>query len=422
MTITRQFWVVAHRWAGLTIALFLTIAGFTGIFLAFMDDLEGVIAPELHRVEARADRSPLDPLAVRQAVLSAHPGAVINYAPLNVVPGHSMSFSLDRIDPKTGVTQPWSEDWDELFVDPYSRRTLGHRTWGAISEGRVNLMPFVYRLHYSLALGDYGMLAFGIAALIWTIDSFVGFYLTFPVRVLRKGKPVSANAAGWRQRWKPSWFVRWRSSAYKINFDLHRAGGLWIWPMLLVFSWSSVAFNLTQVYTPVMKLFGAVDTEAGIAPLAKPRTAPRLDFEAARTRGRELARTEMARLGLAVEGEDSLYHEPGAGVYAYRFTSTRDFTNEGGRSTVIFDSKSGALRKIDLPSGQNGANTFTNWIMALHMALVFGLPYRICVSLIGALVTMLSVTGVVIWTKKRSARIGRTSRLPSRHSNTVPAE
>ena len=56
------------------------------------------------------------------------------------------------------------------------------------------------------------------------------------------------------------------------------------------------------------------------------------------------------------------------------------------------------------------------------MGMVFGLPYRIAVSLIGALVTMLSVTGVVIWMKKRSGRIGRKARLPSQRARLQPVE
>lgn len=41
-------------------------------------------------------------------------------------------------------------------------------------------MPFVYRLHYSLALDTIGTYAFGIIALLWTLDCFIGAYLTLP--------------------------------------------------------------------------------------------------------------------------------------------------------------------------------------------------------------------------------------------------
>lgn len=408
----RQFWVIAHRWAGLTIALFLAVAGFTGIFLAFDDELEGLISPRLFHVSAPYEGARLlAATELRRRVLARYPGGIIDRTPLHFEPGRSVSFYVERIDPQSHDQVAWSRDWDQLFVDPYTGRELGRRKWGDIGQGAVNLMPFVYRLHYSLALGLYGSLAFGIAALIWTFDSFVGFYLTLPVSIRRKvgAAPAGGSIAlgNWGRRWQPSWLVRWGSSPYKINFDLHRAGGLWIWPLLLVFAWSGVAFNLTPVYVPVMKMFGASDIREQLVPLPMARFHPKLDFGAAVQTGRRLAAREMARhhIPISDDGDSALYHMPAAGIYIYRFTSTRDFTKDGGQTGIAFDSDTGALRGVELPQGANGANTFTNWIMALHMAEVWGLPYRIAVSLIGALVTMLSVTGVIIWMKKRSGRV-----------------
>ena len=124
-----------------------------------------------------------------------------------------------------------------LFLDPWSGEELGRRRPGDLSQGLINLMPFLLELHYTLALGGTGFQILGIVALVWTIDCFIGFYLTLPV----------STGAFWR-RWKPSWLVKWRAGAYRLNFDLHRAGGLWVWAMLLIFAWSSVMFNLRSVY------------------------------------------------------------------------------------------------------------------------------------------------------------------------------
>lgn len=40
----------------------------------------------------------------------------------------------------------------------------------------------------------------------------------------------------------------------------------------------------------------------------------------------------------------------------------------------------------------------------LHSGCILGLPGRILVSIMGLLVAMLSLTGIVIWLKKRAAR------------------
>jgi uncharacterized iron-regulated membrane protein len=56
------------------------------------------------------------------------------------------------------------------------------------------------------------------------------------------------------------------------------------------------------------------------------------------------------------------------------------------------------------PPGSSAATPSPDWLIALHDANVFGLPYRIFVSALGLVIAMLSVTGVYIWWKKRKAR------------------
>ena len=47
---------------------------------------------------------------------------------------------------------------------------------------------------------------------------------------------------------------------------------------------------------------------------------------------------------------------------------------------------------------------------------VFGLPYRIFVCILGLVITMLSLTGVYIWWKKRVARAKQSARLTAQAS------
>ena len=75
-----------------------------------------------------------------------------------------------------------------------------------------------------------------------------------------------------------------------------------------------------------------------------------------------------------------------------------------------FDAVTGAFEDTNIPQLQRSGNVVTDWLDALHMASVFGLPYRIFVCVLGLLITMLSVTGVYIWWKKRKARLRGSSR------------
>ena len=78
---------------------------------------------------------------------------------------------------------------------------------------------------------------------------------------------------------------------------------------------------------------------------------------------------------------------------------------------INFDADTGELISFEAPTGEHSGNTVTNWLRALHMADVFGLPYRIFVCVLGLIITMLSVTGVYIWWKKRCARV-KSRRVP----------
>lgn len=406
---TRQLWVVIHRWAGLTLALFLAVAGVTGILLPWEDDLEAMTAPHLLRaappVAGAAIRSV--PAMVDRA-LARHPGMQVSYLPLTVDPGKTLRLRVVWADPAK------APDWDELFIDPYTGAELGHRRWGDITQGISNLMPMLYRLHYTLLLDQTGTLVMGVAALVWVLDCLVGFYLTWPMGRSR------ASGPGWLARWRPSWAVRWRASSYKVNFDLHRAGGLWIWPILLVFAVSSVSLNLPVVYTPVIQALGARDAGAVFAApmLPAPRLHPRLDLAGAERRGQELARQQAALAGVALRpsGLRWLWHAPAQGVYIYGFTTQGDVSDTGGESRLSFDSDSGRLIAVQLAETAPLASRATDWIVAMHVANVWGLGWRIVVSVIGAMVTMLSVTGIVIWTRKRSARLYHRRRHPEQRA------
>ena len=420
--ITRQFWVVAHRWAGLTMALFLIVAGATGIVLPWQEPLTlAICGAPCAATPSRAGATPLDGITLTERVEQQTGGAVL-YAPLTVAPDHA---AMVFVSPRAG--QP-PLGFDEVWADPYTGAVRLRTTFGALSDGVHNIVPFLYRVHYSLALGQWGIVAFGAAALVWAIDCFVGFYLTLPVRrsaAVRALSPRVAVRQGWWARWLPAWTIRRRTRGYKLNFDLHRAGGLWLWPLLLVFAWSGFGLNLPAVRAPVMQALGASPAFAP-APLAKPLDTPPLDRRAAQRTGRALAEAEGTRRGFTVARDGYLYYDAAAGLYTYSARTSADPSDEDATTRVWLDARDGRLVRFEGPTGRTGTDAAMRWFDMLHMAEVFGLPYRIFVSVAGAAVVMLSVTGIVIWMKKRSARILGHRRTPRRVAaaglTAVPAE
>jgi uncharacterized iron-regulated membrane protein len=388
----RGWLVVAHRLAGLTLAAFLVVAGLTGSLLVWNTELDAALNPHWLRATASdTSAQPMDALVLRDLVQARHPHALAMRVPLAQEPGHALVFLLRPLPGKAPLEN------DQVFVDPYSGQILGERRWGDITQTWRNLMPFLYRLHYSLALGEVGTWLLGLVSLLWMLDSIVGFALTLPASAKSTQRPWLGR---WARAWKLEMHSRWRAT-----FDLHRAGGLWLWPVLFVLAWSSFALNLPQWHDPLLRTFSMQQPGTGDSPRrAQPLWQPALDWKAAHLRAQALMQEQATLRGFSVSAESSLAYDPLRGLYRYDVRSSLDIKDSGGSTRLFLDGDSGSLVATWFPTGAAAADTLITWISNLHMASVGGAAYKMAITLAGAGVAMLSVTGVLIWLRKRRAR------------------
>ena len=77
-----------------------------------------------------------------------------------------------------------------------------------------------------------------------------------------------------------------------------------------------------------------------------------------------------------------------------------------------------------MPWQGTAADIFVQAQFPLHSGRILGLPGRILISLMGLVVAALSVTGVVIWARKRRARLAAARReaRPACATSAQPAE
>lgn len=404
MSLLRRLCIILHRYVGLMLAVFLSVAGLTGSLLVFYHELDAALNPALMQIDPRFDTlEPLDPLTLRERLETEH-HVRVNYVSLDMNPGQAIRFWAEPVYEDRSRDDKSADD--EYFVDPYTGNVFGSRKWGDISQGIKNLMPFLYKLHFSLALGEVGSYLFGVVALLWTLDCFVGAYLTFPPP--RKQNSDSQYSSTWISLWGKSWLVK-TGSLYKLTFTWHRASGLWLWGLLFVFAWSAVGLNLNQVYRPVMQaMFGMKDQVwQGLPDLNAPRHDTKLTWQAALLRGRHLMASESRKRDFEIFQETTLSYDAAKGLFRYRVRSSRDVTDHWGATTVWFDGNTGAFVAFEAATGQDVGQTITAWFRALHFATVGGLAYRITVSIVGVLTALLSISGVYIWWVKRRARTRR---------------
>ncbi|RZL63124.1 MAG: PepSY domain-containing protein [Variovorax sp.] len=408
----REFWTRIHRWLGLVTALFLIVSGLTGAVISWDHEIDGWLNRELYDTTARGPFRP--PLELAAAVEAHDPRARVAYLPLGFEEGHAAGYFVQpRIDPATGG--PFKLGYNQVFVDPVTAQVRGQRDSTAISLKPETLMPFLRKLHYMLHVpamwgtDRIGWWIMGTVALVWLIDSFVGFYLTTPRRLRTRKKDAPAQhrkPATWWSRWMPSWTLRWRAGGYKLNFDLHRAGGLWMWPLIIVIAFTSFSLNLyKEVFYPVLSLVSKTTPgPSALVPLAPlgTRIEPALGFGETIA----LAQAEAQRRGWTTPLGGIFYNQRG-GFYNVSFFdhATHDDSDGMGLSNLYIDGRDGHVISSNQPWHGTAADVFAQLQLPLHGGRILGLPGRILMSLMGLLVAMLSITGIVIWARKRRARV-----------------
>lgn len=386
----RQF-VRLHRWFGVATALFLFVAGLTGAIIAWDHELDAALNPSFFK--AHTEGPGLSGLELARRVEAADPRLQVTYLPLEAEPGHTLQMMvLPRIDPAT--RQPYPLDFTQIAVDPATGEIQGRREWGAVSLARLNLIPFIYKLHYTLQLPftggiDIGTWLMGIVGIVWLLDSVIALWLSFP----------SFKA------WRKSFAFRFGRGGYALTFDLHRSGGVWIWGLLVIVALTSVSMNLSSpVVRPIVSLFSTFTPDPINNPeiLRAPQPGdPVLSRERIVQLAEQAGRAQNLKVGPGGIYYAEFLHAYGVGFYA----TGNDHGDLGlGNPWMYWDAATGKLLGKQIPGKGTAADIFVQVQFPLHSGRILGLGGRILISAVGIAVAVLSATGLLIWLKKLNAR------------------
>ena len=387
----RQILTLIHRWAGLFLAVFLFISGMTGAIISWDHELDEWLNPQLFKRQSQGD--PLPPLALADQMEEADPRILITWLPLSLEQNDNLGLGVTgRIDPNTG--KAFELGFNQIALDPVNGEIRGSRMWGEISLSRENFVPFLYKLHYSMHIPDVfdieiGILFMGILAIVWCIDCFIALWISFP------------NLQAWRK----SFAFRWRQGNYKLNFDVHRSGGVWIWCLLLLLAVTAVSMNLRlEVARPIVSFFSQLTPDPFEMREHNPHNEPTEPI---------IGRHEIIQLA-SIEAKKrnwdtplgALFYNPEYGIYGVTFHEPgQDHTEFGlGNPWLYFDGQNGSYLGDKIPGSGSAGDVFLDAQFPLHSGRILGLPGRIMVSILGLLVATLSVTGIIIWLRKRWAQ------------------
>lgn len=376
----RGVFLVLHRYMGLALASFLTVSGLTGSVIAFNHELDEMLNPALFSTPGMGPA--LAPDRLRAIAEATKPDVRVIYLPVDLRAGDAAVLGAAG-RPGSGL----EDDYVELFLDPTDGALLGERIWGACCFQPRQLLPFLYRIHDTLLLPEsWGMLLLGVVAIFWCLDCLVGLCLTLP-----RGRPRL-------RRWLAFWTLKPRAGPYRRLLDQHRAGALWFWVLLLIMASSGLSLTLyNQVFRPLVALIADLSPDPWDEAASRDGPGAPIGFaEALRIAAEQGRARSWSTIPIGV------YHAAEHHAYAVFFSDPGTEHKAGlGGEGLYLDDRTGALLFADIPGSGTAGDIFLEAQLPLHSGMIAGLPGRIAVSVTGLAVAGLSVTGVMIWARKR---------------------
>jgi len=359
-----------HRWFGLAAALWLLLMALTGSAIVFHDELDRGLNPDLYRVPADGAGA-ASVAVVLDGAGRMVPGFSPRFIDLPNQTGDSVRVmgSLHRPD-----TDPESA---EVFVDPRDGTVLGWRRVEAASLDRRHLMNLLYGLHLDLMLGPAMAWFLGLVALFWILDHGVAAILAFPALA----------------KWMASFTVTGRPPGLRWLFNLHRAAGLWLFPVTLVLAVTSLSLAWHEEVRHAARLLVPVSERLHYGFPDQPAEPPTVGIDAA------LAIARAATGGAA----DSVLLLPGKGAYGIRSFDGRDMDGYGRLWTYV-SMGDGRILGQRHDRGEGPGDAFFAWQYPLHSGKGLGLPGRLLVLAGGLSTAALCITGVWLWWKRRPRR------------------
>lgn len=381
----RKIFVWVHRYLGLVMLAFIMLAAITGSLISFDKEIDRWLNDDWMVVKPAGQ-----PLAMDVLVENAKQGqsnATVSFVKMDKEPQYAYQISVNTPSQNHGggLHLPQGLKREHVFVNQYTGAVLGKRVTDEFSLDKRHLMPTLNKLHFSLYLKELGLWIMGVVAVAWLLDHFWAVYLSFPSL----------------KNWKNSFKFRLNRGRYKLNFDLHRSGSMWLLPILLMLSLSSVYLNFNGPFKQVVSWFAAV-TPSEVTHSNhqghKPPPPPALAI------GAWQQAYDTAQKTFVQQKITGLLYQPQKAEMAAFVTSEQDITAENGMTRLYIDLSSMQVKKITTRADETRADTFMAWLFPLHNGRAFGWVGQAIICLAGLIITVICLTGYWIYVRKGKAK------------------
>lgn len=358
----RRLWLDVHLWIGVGLLIAIIPLSTSGAILVWKDGLERLTHPERYAVSGPDVRQA--PSIYVQAAETAFKGQA--------------DFTQLRLPEKAGdpvvvVARLKEEDASggrlrnlNVWIDPPTGKVLG------LADVSRALPQWLHRLHGSLFIPKVGPKFVGGLGWAMFVSCATGLWLWWP----RNGAVIKA--------------LRWRRGPSML-FNLHHMIGFWICLPLAVLSLTRVYISFPQTSRA---LFGVHQAEAGSsAPqgdrFAPPIPHPSLEIDAVlRSAQASTAGARIISISAPIIGNEPSWRiqiaPPG----------------EPAPTTLQIVDASGQIKPGQGPTG--GGDPLSRWMRNIHDGGDTGLIWQTIIVLGGVSPVILSITGLIMWLRRRA--------------------
>jgi uncharacterized iron-regulated membrane protein len=365
-----------YRWhllVGLLVSPVLLVVSITGAIFAF--------APQLQRVADEGMMHPACELCQRLPYQQLFDQVATKFPDKKLtavaVEGRGYSVQFSYFD---------NDGMSLIFVDPYSGAVLAHRK----SPGGA--MAPVLELHSSLFGGLAGRLLVELSTGWLLITVWLGLLLWWPSRKKLGG----------------GWFPRLSKAGRSFWRDIHAVVGFWLIPLCLLFVLTGSFFTMVAGKTMLATTFALGGAPSALSPgpgVELLADSPRLSVDVFIDQHNLQSGSDQFFLLLPFSPNGNVQVSNDMGRHPWLFSKTWFHPQSGEVLQQI------SWSQLDFSSKVFGL------MYPLHTGKIAGLPTQIIAAVGSLLISMLSLSGLWIWWKRRKA--GSLS-LPEKPSQAKP--
>src|SRR5690606_9119550 len=370
-----------HLWLGMVTGVVVLIVSITGCIYVFADELKETFYHDRFFIEA-SNIAPM-PMSVLRDRAQEALGSSYQISRSEVYPANDRSwvFRASETNPEGIGHWNYYTYYYRVYINPYTGEVIH------IENSRNEFFQLVLSAHMNLLLGDkIGGAIVGYSTLIFVFLLLSGLVLWWPKK--------------WRMSSiKKSFFIKWKGSPRRLNYDLHNTAGFYALLPALILAITGLIYSFTWVDNSMQYIFdGGKKIEKREIPKSMPAD--------------ELAYDALDQSLITV-----LQKHPAADLLSLRFrkgdTAPIDIqVRFEKRKTHLFawyyfDRNNGNFLMSYGSDTVKGGEKFRTMNFDLHVGSIGGMPTRIFAFLISLISASLPVTGFIIWYKRHKKVKGR---------------